>query len=166
VISCSLGPATDWDITTVLDLAIRFAAEKGRGGLGTPIFWAVSNSAVEVLRDEVCSHLDVIAVGRSNRNDLQDGSAFGPKLEFLAPGRDVYGAKLGAGYGFGSGTSYATPLSAGVGALVLSRHLDWTATQVRERLIHACDKVAVVYDPNGHHDQYGFGRLNAWEAVQ
>ncbi|HMG76632.1 MAG TPA: S8 family serine peptidase [Pyrinomonadaceae bacterium] len=167
VISCSLGPATDWDMTSVLDLAIRFANTNGRGGIGCPIFWATSNSAVDVARDEVCSHPDVIAVGRSNRNDHQDGSAFGPKLEFLAPGRDVYSTVSGGAFDFGTGTSYATPLSAGVGALVLSRYPNWTPQQVRQRLIQSCDKVGeVVYDANGHHDQYGFGRLNAEQAVQ
>ena len=167
IISCSLGPATDWDMTSVLDLAIQFAAGSGRGGLGSVIFWAVSNSPVAVSRDEVCSHADVIAVGRSNRNDLQDGSAFGPKLEFLAPGRDVYSTVNGNGYDFDTGTSYATPLAAGVGALVLSRHPSWTRQQVRDRLRQSCDKVGpVMYDANGHHDQYGYGRLNAEAAVQ
>lgn len=167
VISCSLGPATDWDMSSALDLAIRFASTNGRGGLGCPIFWATSNFAVDVSRDEVCSHTDVLAVGRSNRNDQQDGSAFGSKLEFLAPGRDVYSTTIGGIYGFGTGTSYATPLSAGIGALVLSRHPDWTAQELRQHLIQSCDKVGgVVYDANGHHDQYGFGRLNAELAVQ
>lgn len=168
VISCSLGPnGADWDMTPELDLAIRGAAARGRGGLGVPIFWAVSNGFVEVSLDEVCSHEDVIAVGRSNRNDREDGSAFGPKLEFLAPGVDVFSTRSGSQFGTGTGTSYATPLAAGVGALVISRHPDWTAGQVRQRLRDSCDKVGgVVYNVNGHHDEYGFGRLNAEAAVQ
>jgi hypothetical protein len=91
VIACSLGPnGADCDPTSVLDLAIQFAANQGLGGLGAPIFWAVSNGFAELARDEVCSHPDVIGVGHSNRNNLDDGSAFGPKLEFLAPGVEVY----------------------------------------------------------------------------
>lgn len=166
VISCSLGPATDWDITSVLDLAIKFSNTRGRGGLGCPIFWATSNYAVDVARDEVCSHPDVIAVGRSNRNDQQDGSAFGPKLEFLAPGTEVYSTVSGGAFGFDTGTSYATPLAAGVAALVLSRYPNWTAQQVRDRLTQTCDQVGGVVYNAGHHDQYGFGRLNAERAVQ
>jgi hypothetical protein len=166
VIVCSLGPDTDWDITPELDLAISGAA-RGRGGLGVPVFWAVSNFPVEVSLDEVCSHADVMAVGRSNRNDLEDGSAFGPKLEFLAPGRDVFSTTSGGNFDTGTGTSYAAPLSAGVGALVISRHPDWTAGQVRQRLRDSCDKVGgVVYNVDGHHDEYGFGRLNAEKAVK
>jgi hypothetical protein len=167
VISCSLGPnGADWDLTSVLDLAIRFAVNQARGGRGAALFWAASNGHVELARDEVSSHPDVIAVGRSDRNDQADGSAFGPKLEFLAPGVDVYSTYPRNTYGFGTGTSYATPLAAGVGALVLARHPQWTAQQVRERLRDTCDKVGgVVYDANGHHIEYGFGRVNAARAT-
>jgi subtilisin family serine protease len=168
VIACSLGPnGADWDLTSVLDLAIQFAANQGRGGLGTPIFWAVSNGFFEIARDEISSHPDVIGVGRSNRNDLSDGSAFGPKLEFLAPGVEVYSTRSGSRYGSWTGTSFAAPLAAGVGALVLARHPDWNPQQVRQRLRGTCDKVGgVTYDANGHHDDYGAGRMNAARAVQ
>jgi thermitase len=168
VIACSLGPnGADWDLTSVLDLAIRFVANQGRGGLGTPIFWAVSNGHFEVERDEVSSHPDVIGVGRSDRNDQADGSAFGPRLEFLAPGVDVFSTESGSGFGFSTGTSFAAPLAAGVGALVLARNPQFTAQQVRERLRATCDKVGgVTYDANGHHDEFGFGRINAARAVQ
>jgi hypothetical protein len=167
VISCSLGPnGPDWALTTVLDLAIRFAAANGRGGLGVPIFWAVSNGSFEVDRDEVSSHPDVIAVGRSNRNDLEDGSAFGPELEFLAPGVEVYSTKSGSKYGIDTGCSFAAPLAAGVAALVIAANSALTRDQVRQRLRDSCDKVGgVVYNAQGHHDEYGYGRLNAERAV-
>lgn len=167
LISCSLGPnGPDWALATVLDLAIRFAAANGRGGLGVPIFWAVSNGSYEVARDEVSSHADVIAVGRSNRNDLEDGSAYGPKLEFLAPGVDVYSTSSGSRYGVQTGCSFAAPLAAGVAALVLALNPSWTRDQVRQRLRNSCDKVGgVTYNAQGHHDEYGHGRLNAERAV-
>jgi len=168
VIACSLGPnGADWDLTSVLDLAIRFAANQGRGGLGTPIFWAASNGHFEIERDEVSSHPDVIAVGRSDHNDMADGSAYGPKLEFLAPGVEVYNTTSGGKYRFWTGTSFAAPLAAGVGALVLGRNPNFTGQQVRERLRATCDKVGgVTYNADGHHDEYGYGRINAARAVQ
>jgi thermitase len=169
VIACSLGPnGADWDLTSVLDEAIRFATGVGgRGGLGTPIFWAVSNGHFEVGRDQVSSHPSVIGVGRSNRNDLADGSAYGPELAFLAPGASVYSTKYGSIYGSSTGTSFAAPLAAGVGALVLSRFSDLTAQQVRERMQNTADKVGgVTYDAAGHHQEYGYGRINAARAVQ
>ncbi|MBM3456977.1 MAG: hypothetical protein FJX77_00360 [Armatimonadetes bacterium] len=168
VIVCSLGPNNaDWDLTSILDLAIQSAANGGRGGAGCPLFWATSNGPFPIAGDEVSSHPDVIAVGRSNRMDQTDGSAFGPKLEFLAPGRDVFNTRSGSGYRFWTGTSFAAPLAAGVGALVLAVNPNWTAGQVRERLRETCDRVGGVnYDANGHHDRYGYGRINAARAVE
>lgn len=167
VISCSLGPnGADWELKAALRLVIESDVKKGRNGLGTPIFWAVSNGNYEIERDLVCSHQDVIAVGRSNRNDVADGSAFGPKLEFLAPGADVYGTRSGSAHGFGTGTSYAAPLAAGVAALVLARNPAMTRAELLERLRNSCDKIGgVTYDANGHHTEYGYGRINAEKAV-
>lgn len=168
IIACSLGPnGADWDLTSVLDLAIKFAASKGRGGLGTGIFWAVSNGSVDIARDEISSHPDVIGVGRSNRHDQADGSAFGPKLEFLAPGAEVYSTRSGSRYGVWTGTSFAAPLAAGVGALVLAKNPKFTPKDLRKKLRNTCDKIGgVAYDGVGHNDDYGAGRINAARAVQ
>ena len=110
VISCSLGPnGTHWTLESVLDDAINSATTNGRGGKGTAIFWATDNSSVPISDDEVCSHPNVIAVGRSTRNDTDDGSAHGPKLDFLAPGVDVANTHNGSGFGTWTGTSFAAP---------------------------------------------------------
>jgi subtilisin family serine protease len=157
VIACSLGPnGADWQMHSVLQLAIEDAARRGRGGRGVPILWAASNGPYDIVHDGVCSHGDVMAVSRSNRNDLEDGAAYGPKLEFLAPGVDVYSTQSGSGYRYWTGCSFAAPLAAGVAALVLSRHPTWTRNQVR----------GVTYNSEGRHDHYGFGRINARRAVQ
>ena len=159
IISCSLRTASV--LETVLKTAIDHTAT-GRGGLGIPIFWAVSNTDPFISTDKVCSLERVIAVGRSNRDGASDGSASGPKLEFLAPGRKVFGPTEGSDNVFDSGTSFAAPLAAGVAALVLALHPDWTADQVRQHLRATCSK------PNGHDhdDEFGFGLVNAHKAVQ
>ncbi|HEV2733957.1 MAG TPA: S8 family serine peptidase, partial [Longimicrobiaceae bacterium] len=157
----------NWPMCSVLACALEYAAANGRGKLGMPIFWAVSHADVEIDRDEVCSHRDVIAVGQSGPDDFQEECAFGPKLEFLAPGVRVFSTTSGGKYGTNSGTSFACPLAAGVAALVLSRNRHWTRDQVLARLRKSCDKIGgVVYDPNGHHVDYGYGRINAERAVK
>jgi thermitase len=170
VITCSLGPdSPNWQMETVLRQAITFAAERGRAGLGVPIFWAVSNHDVPISGDKVCSHRDVIAVGSSTRANSSDGTAHGPKLELLAPGRNVLSLTTANNCGTKTGTSYAAPLAAGVAALVLSVHPSWRRDQVRARLRECCDKIGspeVVYHPNGHNDKYGYGRINAAAAVR
>jgi thermitase len=159
VISCSLRTANV--VESVLELALNSAAA-GRGGLGVPIFWAVSNDSTPISDDQLCSLDNVIAVGRANRTGAPGGSASGPKLEFIAPGVDVFGPSRGSQNVVSTGTSFATPLAAGVAALVISLHPDWTADEVRQHLRDTCDK------PNGdgHDDAFGFGRLNAANAVQ
>ncbi|MBJ8149475.1 S8 family peptidase [Bacillus cereus] len=168
VISCSLGPSNgpDWTLTSVLDRAIQFAVNKGRNGLGTPIFWAVSNGNFPVAQDEVCSHPDTIAVGRSNRQDQEDGSAFGPELDFLATGVSVFSTSSGGGYATSTGTSFAAPCAAGIGALVISINPTLNWQQVRAIMRSSCDKIGgVSYNAEGHHNKYGYGRINAFSAV-
>jgi hypothetical protein len=65
-----------------------------------------------------------------------------------------------------SGTSAATPIAAGVAALVLSVNPDLTYLEVMEILQSTASKVGEVeYDQNGHHDEYGYGRVHAERAV-
>ncbi|HZK05011.1 MAG TPA: S8 family serine peptidase [Actinomycetaceae bacterium] len=168
VISCSLGPnGADWALTTVLENAILFATRRGRRGRGTPIFWASSNgNNVDIALDEVVSHPAVIAVGRSRRTDQEDNSARGEELEFLAPGVDVVSTLSAGGTGAGTGTSYASPLAAGVGALMLGVNPNLTLRELRHLMRLTCDRIGgVTYGANGHHPDYGYGRVNAFRAV-
>jgi thermitase len=170
VLACSLGSEDgSWTMTSILEQAITRAATEGRAGRGLPIFWAVSNNSKQTIdHDQVCSHPDVIAVGASGPCDIRGECASGPKLDFLAPGVDVFSTCSGGGYDTDTGTSYACPLAAGVAALVLSRFPDWTRDQVRDRLSATCDPIArdiVEYGPDGRNPDYGRGRINADRAV-
>jgi subtilisin family serine protease len=167
IIACSLEPSARemWEYSSILDEAITFAATQGRNGLGIPIFWAVNNNYRPIEEDIICSHEYVIAVGRSNCYDQADGSAFGTKLDFLAPGANVYSTRSNCRYGSGSGTSYAASLAAGVAALVLARHPEWTREEVLDRLRSSCDRVGGVKYRSGRHADYGYGRINAAKAV-
>ncbi|CAG0976243.1 partial Calcium-dependent protease, partial [Anaerolineae bacterium] len=75
------------------------------------------------------------------------------------------------------GTSSATPLAAGVAALVLSANLKLSAAEVKEILQTTADKIVDTdpdivlstnrgqYDSNGRCDWFGFGKVNAATAV-
>ena len=168
VIVSSLGPnGANWALTSVLQNAILYATRQGRRGRGTPIFWASSNGRnVDISLDQVVSHPNVIAVGRSARNDREDNSARGPELDFLAPGVNVVSTASGGGTRTDTGTSFAAPLAAGIGALVLGINPNLTAQKVRKILRDTCDKIGGAnYSPSGHNDDYGYGRLNAFKAV-
>ncbi|MDJ0732211.1 MAG: S8 family serine peptidase [Crocosphaera sp.] len=168
ILVCSLGPnEAVWDLTVTLELALESAAANGRNGRGLAIFWAASNGRnVDVTQDEIVSHKDVIAVVRSNRNDLEDNAARGQTVELIAPGVDVFSTRSGNGYGTSTGTSFAAPCAAGCAALALSMNPNLTRNELRQIMRDTADKIgSVVYDANGHNDDYGFGRVNAYQAV-
>ena len=119
------------------------------------------------MKDEVVSHPDVIAVVRSTRDDLEDNAARGPAVELIAPGVEVFSTTGDDGYGTSTGTSFAAPCAAGCAALALSMNPRLTRDELRAIMRDSAGKIGgVAYDANGHNDNYGFGRVNANEAVQ
>jgi len=126
------------------------------------------------------SHPNVIAVGASTDADVRaDYSAYGAALAFVVPssggwndiittdrtGADGY-VSGDAAYDFG-GTSAASSLAAGIGAMLLSINPQLTVTEVLTLLKASCEKIGnVAYDGNGWNQFHGFGRLNAQAAVE
>lgn len=170
VISCSLD--TNNPLMSVLAEAIYFANTQGRMRYGrprgVPIFWAVNNLQTPLSDDPVCTLPEVMAVGKCNRKGEWGGGAVGPELAFLAPGVDVFSTTIGSDNMYGTGTSFATPLAAGVAALVLQRFPNLTAAEVCEKLIASCrpmDGIALVNGAVPHDGRFGYGKLNAFKAV-
>ena len=64
------------------------------------------------------------------------------------------------------GTSSATPLAAGVGALVLSANPKLSSDDVRDILRGTADKIGAGYDAKGFSREFGYGRVNAAKAVE
>ncbi len=97
-------------------------------------------------------------------------SSFGEAVRVSAPGGDQPGGRAGIlstvfndSYASFSGTSMATPLTAGLAALVRSQHPDWTAQQTIFQVVETADNVdALNPDFAG---QLGTGRINALRAV-
>ncbi len=63
------------------------------------------------------------------------------------------------------GTSAATPIAAGVAALVLSANPDLDYHQVRDILQSTAEKVGDIEYIDGRDDHYGYGRVHALRAV-
>jgi hypothetical protein len=110
----------------------------------------------------------IISVGAVNYDTRIAGfSSRGPtsdlriKPDVCAPGVSIYCAnKTGADtYEYASGTSLATPITAGVAALVRSSRPELTAVQVRDALRATADQSL---SPDNIR---GYGMINAWEAV-
>jgi len=176
-------------------LAIEYALEKGRGGKGCVICWAAGNGNEPVDNDHYAAHPGVVTVAACNVDGKRNGNSDKGKALWCAfPSGDKTAKKLtglwttdwSGGRGYNSagkagdaagnycntfaGTSGAAPGVAGVAALVLALNKKLRGVQVKDILRHACDRI----DPRrgrydratGHSPLYGFGRLNALQAVK
>ena len=110
----------------------------------------------------------VIGVGAVDiKGTITSFSSNGPtsdgriKPDVVAPGATVYVARMGEGnnYDYSNGTSFSTPITAGVCALILSAHPELTAMQVRDALRNTANNNT---SPN---NVYGWGLINAYKAM-
>jgi subtilisin family serine protease len=105
----------------------------------------------------------VIAVSATDRNDnLASFSNFGSYIDVSAPGVSIPTTWKDSGYVYFSGTSAASPVAAGVAALIWSRNPSLTNAQVEELVQDTADDLGA----QGKDPQFGYGRVNAYTAVQ
>jgi subtilisin family serine protease len=183
ILSCSWsGPASP-DIEFALQ-----EAGAGRGGKGCAVFCATGNETSPV--GFPARSTSSIGVGASTDAEKLAGySNRGPQVSVVAPSSggakgifttDVSVASRGFNIGttaaggadglstnsFG-GTSSATPLTAGIAALVLAANPQLSRDELRVTLEQTAEKIgpANSYDQRGHSNDFGFGRVNAAKAV-
>ena len=182
VISCSFSLGK----SNTVSKAIHKVVKQAGGGNGVPIFCATGNDGKSAA-DFPANHPDTIGVGASNNLDERSSySQIAPGLDFLAPsdggtlgiettdnvGKFGYNpqgdyCKAYGGSAF-SGTSAATPLAAGVAALLLSVDPNLTTEDVRRIMRLSCDRIDWLnakYDGDGFSRDYGYGRINAAAAL-
>lgn len=95
--------------------------------------------------------------GRASDNASSQGITIG----VMAPSENLVGAVPGGGHASWQGTSGATPIVAGIAALVRAAHPELDAAGVINRIIStARPATATVPDPN-----YGYGLIDAAAAV-
>lgn len=105
----------------------------------------------------------VIAVAATAQGDVLAGfSNYGDWITVCAPGVDIMSTTIGS-WGNMSGTSMATPITAGVAALVKSLMPEWSSTQVGQWLARSADNIDQ-QNPS-YVGMLGGGRLNAAHAV-
>jgi len=98
-------------------------------------------------------------------------SNFGPEIDVAAPGALIISAVptwyWGPGsfpYGWGDGTSQASPHVAGLAALIKSVKPDLTADQIMNVIRYSADDVNIDNNP-GRDNYIGFGRINSETAL-
>lgn len=140
-------------------LTVQNAANymKSKGGL---VLVAAGNNGVE---ESIAPTTAMIPVSATNSSDaLTPWSSWGSFVAVSAPGQDIWTTTRGGGYQAWWGTSIASPVTAGVVALMMSAKPSLPASQI-ESLLYS---TAVDLGPAGRDKQYGHGRVNALAAVQ
>jgi subtilisin family serine protease len=202
VINNSWGPGGSiyFPVSLAVLTAWELARTEGRDGLGTVITFAAGNETNNVNLHAYAAHPATLAIAASTSiDDWAVYSNYGAQIDVAAPsagqfdGVDDAGLvctdALGSdGYTSGdtnpgfSGTSGASPVAAGVAALVIAAQPELTSAQVRLALTSTADKIAAdqidwlsvvgqdieaafAYNTVGHSIGFGYGRVNAASAV-
>ena len=124
---------------------------------------AAGNNANDLAQyPAACDH--VVAVSATEPDDsLASFSSYGNSVALAAPGDNIWTTQsdLSRPYGAWRGTSFASPIVAGVAALLVSANPSLSNTQLVSLLEQtADDRGAAGYDP-----VFGYGRVNAFRAL-
>jgi len=104
----------------------------------------------------------MITVAATDANDARASfSTYGAPIDLSAPGVGIYTTTNGGGYGAVNGTSFSSPITAGVVALMFSANPALKPDQIDSILA----STALDLGTAGRDDYYGAGRIDAYKAV-
>jgi len=105
----------------------------------------------------------LISVSATTSSDAKASwSSYGDYVDVSAPGASILSTSDGGGYATVSGTSFASPATAGVVALIMAANIGLAPNDVESILESTADDLGSTgWDPS-----FGFGRINAAAAVQ
>ncbi|MCB0209702.1 MAG: S8 family serine peptidase [Anaerolineae bacterium] len=152
IINMSLGGSAS---SSILEDAVKYAYNKG-----VLIIAASGNANSDLYYPAAYSQ--VMAIGASDSSDVRASfSNYGSGLDVVAPGQLIY-STLPGGYTYLSGTSMASPHVAGLAALIWSAEPSLTNTEIRQIIRDTADDLG----SPGYDIFYGYGRINAWKALE
>jgi subtilisin family serine protease len=104
----------------------------------------------------------MLLVGATDSSDAKASwSNYGVPVDFFAPGVSIFTTRNGSTYGSVSGTSFASPIGAGLAALLFGVNAGFTPAEVEDIVMATC----VDLGTPGDDAVYGAGRINAAAAV-
>lgn len=152
VINLSLGGPSP---SFVLNDAVNYAYNHG------VILVAASGNAGAHAVLYPAAYDPVIAVGATDSANAWAGfSNYGPEVDVVAPGVNIYSAYLGGGYGYRSGTSMAAPHVSGLAAILWGIPGNGPA---RVRTI--IENTTLDLGPAGWDEQFGNGLIQMDRAI-
>lgn len=154
VINMSLGGTS---YSSTLQNAVDYAWSKG-----TVIVAAAGNNSTNAGFYPAALN-NVIAVSATDSNDAPTSfTNFGSWITVAAPGYYIYTTNNGGGYGNWIGTSFSSPQVAALAALLFAKNPALKNNQVVDLIKNYSDDLG---NP-GFDTTYGWGRINAFRAVQ
>ena len=104
----------------------------------------------------------LVSVSATTSSDTNASwSTYGPYVDVAAPGVGIWTTTMGGGYASVSGTSFSSPLTAGVAALMMAANPKLVPSQI----VGMLESTAVDLGTPGYDDHYGYGRVDAAAAV-
>lgn len=141
--------------------AIAYVAQTLRDGGGL-LFMSAGNGGTYNSESVFPDYSSFVAVGATNSSDvLTDFSEYGPFVDIVAPGENIATTYLDGQYVYYSGTSFSSPMTAGLAALIYSINPDFSPSEVENFIFNT----AVDLGDAGDDETYGHGRIDAGAAV-
>ena len=154
IINMSLG---GYYYNSSFDAAVQYAHNNG-----LVIVAAAGNDAVNIPMYPA-SYNNVISVGSTDNYDSRSYfSNYGTTIDIVAPGSNIWSTLPYGKFGGMSGTSMASPIVAGVAALIKSNEPNLSNIEIENRLI----ETAVDLGGAGYDIYYGHGKVDAATALK
>ncbi|EHP83754.1 peptidase S8 and S53 subtilisin kexin sedolisin, partial [Geobacter metallireducens RCH3] len=105
---------------------------------------------------------NAVSVAATDANDAKASfSNYGSTIDITAPGVSILTTANGGGYASVSGTSFSSPIAAGLGALILSVNPTLTNAQVVDIITKNADDIGTP----GFDQYFGYGRINVLKSL-
>lgn len=129
---------------------------KSKGGL---VFVSAGNSNVD---EKIAADPALVVVSSTTSSDARSSfSSYGSFVSLAAPGSGIWTTGLNGTYKSANGTSFSSPVAAGVAAMMMSARPDLGPDTIQSLLY----STAVDLGTAGRDIYYGYGRVNAGAAV-
>lgn len=153
VINISIGGSSR---SSTLQNAVNYAWNHG-----AVIFACAHNYATSTPYYPAACDYAVAISATTSADLLASFSNYGNWIDVAAPGTSIRTTNRGGGYGSWNGTSFSSPMAAGLAALMLSVNPDLTNAQLVELITqHADDLGAPGFDP-----YFGHGRIAVYQTL-
>ncbi|MEE2752888.1 MAG: S8 family serine peptidase [Candidatus Latescibacterota bacterium] len=147
----------NFDRAFVIEDAIRYAVERGVIAIAAAGNSGAPPVAYPAALDNVISVAAVETTGL-----LASFSSYGPLVDLVAPGVNIFSTQLNDTYGPRSGSSFAAPQVAGLAALLLSRQPDLSVDQIRGALVSSTTDLGTP----GWDTAFGAGQADASQLAE